>query len=100
MAKVVLIGNLKQFAGGTAEVELEAGTVQQLFRVLSERYPGIKPHLEEGLAVAIDGQIYQDAWLQPIPPGDFAQRRQHDLVENAQLLADAVVDLCLSERAG
>ena len=40
----------------------------QLFRRLAERYPAIKPHLEEGLAVAIDGQIYQDAWLQPIPP--------------------------------
>ena len=69
MIKVVLIGNLKQFAGGTTELELEAGTVQQLFRELSARFPGIKPHLEEGLAVAIDGQIYQDAWLQPIPPG-------------------------------
>ena len=69
MIKVVLVGNLKQFAGGTTELDLEAGTVQQLFRELAERYPGIKPHLEEGLAVAIDGQIYQDAWLQPIPPG-------------------------------
>ncbi len=69
MIRVVLIGNLKQFAGGTAEFEIEAGTVQQLFRELSERHPEIKPHLEEGLAVAIDGQIYQDALLQPIPPG-------------------------------
>ena len=69
MIRVVLIGNLVQFAGGTAEFELEAGTVQHLFRALSERHPGIKPHLEEGLAVAIDGQIYQDALLQPIPPG-------------------------------
>ncbi len=69
MIKVVLIGNLKQFAGGTTELDLEADTVQQLFRELAERYPGIKPHLEEGLAVAIDGQIYQEAWLQPIPPG-------------------------------
>ena len=67
MIRVVLIGNLVQFAGGTAEFELEAATVQQLFRELSERHPGIKPHLEEGLAVAIDGQIYQDALLQPIP---------------------------------
>ena len=32
--------------------------------------PGTKliaPHLEDGLAVAIDGQIYQDTWLEPIP---------------------------------
>ncbi len=68
MARVVLSGNLRKFTGGETEVELEAGNVRQLFRVLGERYPGIKPHLEEGLAVAIDGQIYQDAWLEPIPP--------------------------------
>ncbi len=67
MAKVVLIGNLKQYTGGETEVELEAGNVRQLFRMLTERYPALGPHLEEGMAVAIDGQIYQDAWLEPIP---------------------------------
>ena len=33
---------------------------------LRERYPALAPHLEQGLAVAIDGQIYQDALLQEI----------------------------------
>ena len=28
----------------------------------------MQPHLEEGVAVAIDGQIYQDALFQPIGP--------------------------------
>ena len=68
MARVVLTGNLRRFAGGQSEIELDAGDVRQLFRVLGERYPALKPHLESGLAVAIDGQIYQDAWLEPIPP--------------------------------
>ncbi len=68
MIRVVLSGNLRKFTGGETEVELEAGNVRQLFRVLGERYPDLKPHLEAGLAVAIDGQIYQDAWLEPIPP--------------------------------
>ncbi len=68
MARVVLTGNLRQFTGGETEVELEAGNVRQLFRALGARYPNLKPHLEAGLAVAIDGQIYQDAWLEPIPP--------------------------------
>ncbi len=65
---MVLSGNLRKYTGGETEVELEAGNVRQLFRVLGERYPDLKPHLEAGLAVAIDGQIYQDAWLEPIPP--------------------------------
>ena len=33
---------------------------------LSRAIPELAPHLEEGLAVAIDGQIYQDALLEPI----------------------------------
>lgn len=68
MTRVVLAGNLKQFTGGVAELELEAATIRQLFRALGERFPALEPHLEEGLAVAIDGQIYQDALLEPIPP--------------------------------
>ncbi len=69
MARVVRTGNLRQFTGGQTEVELEAGNVRQLFRALGQRFPDLKPHLEAGLVVAIDGQIYQDAWLEPIPPG-------------------------------
>ena len=68
MARVVLTGNLKQFTGGEAQLELEVETVGQLFRRLGERYPDLKPHLAEGLAVAIDGQIYQDSLLEPIGP--------------------------------
>ena len=68
MAKVVLTGNLRRFTDGVPELELEAKNIHQLLRLLGERYPALKPRLEEGLAVAIDGQIYQEAWLQPIPP--------------------------------
>ena len=67
MARVVLAGTLGQFTGGETELELEAATICQLFRQLGERYPALAPHLEDGLAVAIDGQIYQDTWLEPIP---------------------------------
>jgi|SRR5919201_853415 molybdopterin converting factor small subunit len=66
MAHVTLIGNLRQFTGGATELEVEASNVRQLFRRLSELYPELAPHLEKGLAVAIDGQIYQDALLEPI----------------------------------
>jgi len=69
MAKVVLIGNLRQYTGGVTALEIKAGNVRQLFAELSRRYPDLAPHLEEGLAVAIDGQIYQDALLEPIKEG-------------------------------
>jgi sulfur-carrier protein len=66
MAHVTLIGNLRQFTGGVTELEVEAFNVRQLFRRLGELYPALAPHLESGSAVAIDGQIFQDALLEPI----------------------------------
>ncbi len=68
MARVVLIGNLAQVTGGVAEFDLSATSVQQLFRQLGELHPALAPHLESGVAVAIDGQIFQDALLEPIGP--------------------------------
>ena len=66
MARVVLVGNLAQVTGGVAEFDLSATSVQQLFRQLGELHPALAPHLESGVAVAIDGQIFQDALLEPI----------------------------------
>jgi molybdopterin synthase sulfur carrier subunit len=68
MPRVVLVGNLAQLTGGVAEFVLSASTVQHLFLQLAELHPALGPHLEEGVAVAIDGQIYQDALLEPIGP--------------------------------
>ena len=68
MARVVLVGNLARLTGGVAEFQLAATSVKQLFQQLTELYPEIAPHLEEGIAVAIDGQIYQDTLFQPIGP--------------------------------
>ncbi len=66
MARIILPSNLAQFAGGETELELAAGDVRQLFEALSERFPDLRSHLENDVAVAIDGEIYQDALLQPI----------------------------------
>jgi hypothetical protein len=68
MARVVLVGNLAQLTGGVVEFQIPATSVRHLFRELTARHPAIGPHLEEGVAVAIDGQIYQDALLEPIGP--------------------------------
>jgi sulfur-carrier protein len=68
MAHVTLTGNLRQLTGGVAELEVEAASVRQLIARLGQAYPALAPHLAAGVAVAIDGQIYQDALLQEIPP--------------------------------
>lgn len=66
MAHVTLVGNLRQFADGVGELEVEAANIRQLFAKLSERFPALAPHLEDGMAVAIDGEIYQEALFQTI----------------------------------
>lgn len=40
--------------------------MKQLFEQLTALHPVLGRHLEDGVAVAIDGQIYQDALLEPI----------------------------------
>jgi sulfur-carrier protein len=69
MARILLTRNLSQFTGGESELELEASNIRQLLGQLATRFPQLEPHLGDGLAVAIDGEIFQDAWLEPIPPG-------------------------------
>jgi molybdopterin converting factor small subunit len=66
MAHVTLTGNLRRYTGGVAELDVEAESVNQLFARLGREFPALAPHLEKGLAVAIDGQIYQDALFQEI----------------------------------
>jgi molybdopterin synthase sulfur carrier subunit len=69
MVQVTLTAALARFANGETELELnDVTTIKQLFRSLSERYPEMKPHLENGIAVAIDGQLFQDSLLEPIEP--------------------------------
>jgi molybdopterin converting factor small subunit len=66
LARVVLSGTLKQLAGGASEIDVEARDVRQLLRELGSRYPELAPHLESGYAIAIDGEIFQDALFAPI----------------------------------
>lgn len=66
MARIALASNLAPYTDGVLELELEVANVRQLFQALGERFPELRAHLEAGLAVAIDGEIYQDALLQPI----------------------------------
>ena len=35
---------------------------------LNRRYPGLGRQIEESMAVAIDGEIFQDAYLVPLKP--------------------------------
>ncbi len=67
MAKVTIPDNLLAHTGGQREVELFVENYRELMRALDERWPGIAEPLGKA-AAAIDGQICQDAFLEPIGP--------------------------------
>ena len=69
MVQVTLTGALKAAAGGRTEFEVEASNIHQLLSRLGQDHPKLKPMLDRGVAVSIDGQIYRDDWFRPIPPG-------------------------------
>jgi len=63
MPRVVLSGMMaRRFTGGETVFEVEADTVQPKIAERDRRFPGIGHQIDEGMAVAIDGEIYQDAW--------------------------------------
>lgn len=67
MAKVVFPDHLLTHTGGEREIEVFAANYRDLLVALEERWPGVREPLNKA-AVAIDGQIYQDAFLEPIEP--------------------------------
>lgn len=69
MVRVVLGGALKNAAGGETEFEVEAANIRELLTRLGSDHPRLRPLLDRGVSVAIDGQIYRNAWFQPIPAG-------------------------------
>ena len=69
MLKVGFTGSLMSSVNGQAQVDVEAGTIRELLSRLVQRYPDLAEHVEQGIAVALDGEIYRDDWSKPIPDG-------------------------------
>ena len=70
MARIILSDSLsKQFTDGNSDFEIVAPSVRSLIRELDNRYPGLGTQISDGtLSVAIDGDIYQDAFLEELHP--------------------------------
>lgn len=69
MLTVSLSGSFQDAADGAAAVEIEAVTVRELLRRLAERYPRLERHIDEGIAVSVNGEIYRDIRDLKIPDG-------------------------------
>jgi len=66
MARVFLPQGLAGRAGGQLEHEVEGQNVRALLANLDARFPGLAADLEGRIAVAIDGEIYNDPFLEPL----------------------------------
>jgi molybdopterin converting factor small subunit len=67
MITVAIWGELRPAVGGRHTVDLDARSIGELMRKLEEQYPRTQPFIEDGIAVSINGTIYQDSWNKPLP---------------------------------
>ena len=69
MAHVVAAcSTCRQFTGGATEFDVEAPSVRRLIAELDSRFPGFGDHIARRMAIAIDGEIHQDADGAPLKP--------------------------------
>ncbi len=68
MVQVKIWGSLAAMTDDQTEVEIDAATLRELLDGLAGKYPGLRPQLDRGVSVAIDGRIYNDSWFTPIKP--------------------------------
>ncbi len=53
---------VRDFTGGRGAFDVEADNIRRLINEMERLYPGLGAHVEENMAVAIDGAIYQDSY--------------------------------------
>ncbi|MCZ4351597.1 MoaD/ThiS family protein [Roseovarius aestuarii] len=68
MVQVKLWGSLRGHADGAETVEVEASNFKELLDALSVKYPGLKPQIDRGVSLAVDGLVYRNSWFTPVKP--------------------------------
>jgi molybdopterin converting factor small subunit len=65
---VAACSSCRAFTGDVTAFEVDARSVRDVIRELDRRYPGFGEHIERRMAIAIDGEIHQDALFAPLTP--------------------------------
>ncbi|CUH77508.1 MoaD/ThiS family protein [Tropicibacter naphthalenivorans] len=68
MVTVHLWSGLRRLTDGAETVEVEANTVGAMLDALAQAHPGVKPVLDAGVSVVIDGQMVPSRHA-PVAPG-------------------------------
>lgn len=59
---------VRDLTGGVTEFDIPARSVRELFSALDARYPGLGELASSRMALAIDGEIHQDALAEALAP--------------------------------
>ena len=65
MVKVKIWGSLAETIG-SEYVYVNARNFLELLENLKAKYPGLRPQIERGVSLAIDGKVYKESWFTPI----------------------------------
>lgn len=69
-ARVVFTGDFgNRYTGGVREFQIEARNLRGVIKALDQLYPGLGERLEKETTVAIDGEIHEVDYSQPVRPG-------------------------------
>ncbi len=66
MVDVVLWSSLRRFADDKTSVEVDADTVGGILSGLIDLYPALRPHIERGVSVSVDGTIIASGRNEPV----------------------------------
>jgi len=67
--QVSYLSSFRPALGGAESLQIKAKTLRELMRKILKQYPHMQKHIDTGIALAIDGQIYRDDWDVEIPEG-------------------------------
>jgi hypothetical protein len=62
-------GFSRRYTGGKREFQVEAKNLRGVIKAMDDLYPGLGEHLVEETTVAIDGDLHDVAYFQPIRDG-------------------------------
>ena len=68
MVAVKLWGSLRDHADGQEVVEVQASNFKELLDALAEKHPGLKPQIDRGVSLAVDGLVYRNSWFTEVKP--------------------------------
>ena len=58
--KVSYMSSFRPALDGAESLAIEAASLRELMRKIVSKYPRMQKHIDEGIALAINGQIYRD----------------------------------------